>query len=233
MGRIALALVVAFALAGCGVRLTDAQAGQLSQAKADAQAAAACTDAQARAVLLTAAHNRLLAGLADLDLPPPVTAPAELVTPDGVPVLPKVEAEARAAKAAADDPPAGMLGVVLGGVGGVALAALGVLRFSPGAFGMVANLAHAYLAPRATRDMRAAQAKAAEVAEQAVVYGHTLAQAAKANGLGDAVEEINAKSAAVQDRLGIRPQVAAILAAVKARQGSPVASSAPTDRVPT
>jgi hypothetical protein len=146
-------------------------------------------------------------------------------------VLPKVEQEAEDAKAAADDPPSGMLGAILGGAGGVALLALSYLRFSPGAFGLVANLAHTFLAPKATRDMRAAQAKAAEVAEVAVAYGHTLAQAAKANGLGDKVEELNAQAAAVQDRLGIRPQVAAILAAVKA-QRAPVASPPPADRLP-
>lgn len=233
MTRFVLVTLAALFLTGCGVRLTDAQAQQFAQAKADAAAAARCADAEARSALLTAAHNRLLAGMADLDLPPAAVPAEELVEPDGAPVLPKVEAEVQAAQAAAEDPPSGFLGMVLGGVGGVALAALGVLRFSPGAFGMVANLAHTFLAPRATKDMRAAQAKATEVAEVAVAYGHTLAREAKAAGLGSKVEELNAKAAQAQDRLGIRSQVDAILAAVKARQAGavPVASPVPVGTV--
>jgi hypothetical protein len=231
MVRPALVLLAALLLVGCGRQITDAQAAQLSQARADAQAAARCADADARSALMLAAHNRLLAGLANLDLPAPARAPESLVTPEGAPIAAAVEAEAQEAKAAAEDPPSGMLGAILGGVGGVALLALSYLRFSPGAFGMVANLAHAYLAPKATRDMRAAQAKATEVAEVAIAYGHTLAQEAKAAGMKDLVDDVNARAAQAQDRLGLRPQVEAILAAVKAR-GAPVASPPPADRLP-
>lgn len=212
-----LVAVVLF-LASCGTRLTDAQAAQLSQAKADVEAAALTTDYEARSTLLTAAHNRLLAGLENLDLPAPQTPVEALVEKDGTPVLPAVEREREESRAAAESPPAGLSGLIWGGIGGVGLAALGLLRFSPGTFGLVANLAHNYLAPKATREMRDAQARATEVAEQAIAYGHQVTEAAKAAGLAPTVEVIQADMAKVQDKLGIRPQVQTILKRVKAKR---------------
>jgi len=221
--KLALVILAAVLLVGCeGYRVTDAQAAELAQARADTQAARlVATDNAARSALYQAAGARLMAGLADLDLPPPVVPVAALVTPAGEPVLPAVEEERSAATESEGDPPSGWLAAAAGVAGGIGLMALSVLRFSPGAFGLVANLAHTMLAPKATRDMRAAQAQAMGVAEEAVAYGHTLAQAATAAGHGSIVLGVQAEAARIQDRLGIRPQVRTILAAVKARAASP------------
>lgn len=221
--KLALAVLAAVLLVGCGGhRLTDAQARELAQARADTEAARlVATDNAARSALYQAAGARLMAGLADLDLPAPTVPVAALVTPAGEPILAAVEEERSAATESEGDPPSGWLAAAAGVAGGVGLMALSVLRFSPGAFGLLANLAHTVLAPKATRDMRAAQAKAMDVAHEAVAYGHTLAQAATAAGHGPLVLAAQAEAARIQDRLGIRPQVQTILAAVKARAASP------------
>ena len=213
--RIAV-LVCLVLLAGCKtVRLTEAQAVQVAQARADGQAAVATTDAAARSALLGAMASRLFAGTDNLDLPAPETAPDALVEASGAPVPAAVEREATAAKAAANDPPAGLLGLIAGTAGGIGLAALGVLRFSPGAFGLVANAAHALLAPKATKDMRQAQATALDVAHQAIAYGHAVTAIATDAGAGDQVRQVQATAAHIQDRLGLRDSVDAILSALK------------------
>jgi hypothetical protein len=213
-----LALALAFLLCGCAgvVRLTEDQAKQLAQADADAKAAALMADASASLDALRASAHRVLAACANLTLPPPETPPEAMVEPSGAPILASLAAEVTAAKAAADDPPSGLLGVIAGAAGGLGLAVLAALRFSPGAFGLVANLAHAFLAPKATRDMREAQARAQDVARQAIAYGHAVTTIAKDAGLGDQVHRVQATAGIVQDHLGIRPQVEVILAAVKA-----------------
>ena len=217
MKFIALACLC-FLLVGCATRLTDEQIAQLSQGKADVEASRLTVDLEARSALLQAAGARLMAGLADLDLPPPATPPAKLVDPAGQAFAPALQAETEAAKAAEASPPSGLLGLALAGAGGLALAALSVLRFSPGAFGLVANLAHTIMAPKATKEMREVQMKAVAVAEQAVQYGHQVTEAAKAAGLKPTVDLIQEEAGKVQDRLGIRSQVQAILAGVKSRQ---------------
>lgn len=228
MTRLPLALLAVLLLSGCaGQRtLTEAQAAELAQARADVAAARAVAvddsdpegDAKARAALYRAAAARLMAGLADVDLPPPATPPARLVDPAGAPLLPAVEAEEQAATASEEAPPPSAWGATLAWAGGVGLLVLGVLRTSPGAFGLLANLAHAALAPKATRDMRAAQAKAMEVAQEAIAYGHTVTEAARAAGLGPTVNKLQEDAGAVQDRLGIRPQVQTLLAQAKRRR---------------
>ena len=162
--RSLVAMLAVLLLVGCSRQLTDAQAAQLAQGKQDVIAARACTDQAARSALFQAAGARLMAGLNDLDLPPAAVPATTLVQPTGDPVPAAVEREVQESRAAEADPPSGVLGMVAGVAGGVGLLALSVLRFSPGAFGVVANLAHAYLAPKATRDMRAVQAQATAVA---------------------------------------------------------------------
>jgi len=230
---LSLGFLLGLFLTGCGTRLTDAQAKELAQAKADAAAAAACNDAAARNALFAACGYRVSAATAHLDLPEPMTLAAVLVQSDGTPNMPAVEQEVAAAKAAAEDPPSGMLGLILGGVGGVGLFALGILRSSPGAFGLVANVAHSILAPRATKDMRAAQAKAQDVADAAVAYGHAVTAAAIAAGLGDTVKQIQQQAAAGQDKLGIRPLVDAILAKYKTGRKPPLPGAAGVEHAPT
>jgi hypothetical protein len=219
MGKILL-LIAFFFLVGCDtVRLTQEQAKQLSQAKADTEAARLCTDLDARSALFQAVGARLMSGLADVDLPPPFTPASALVDPAGQPTG-LVHGELEAAKAAEEAPPSGWLNLALGAAGGLALTVLSVLRFSPGAFGLVANLAHTVLAPKATREMRAVQVKATAVAEQAIQYGHQVTEVAKAAGLGPTVIAIQEEAIKVQDKLGLRPQVQAILAGVKAQRAS-------------
>lgn len=212
-----LAFIAAFLVGCAGVRLTDAQAAQLSQAKADTQAARATTDEAARATLFQAVGSRVLAGLAEVDLPAPETPASALVAPDGTPVAGAVAAEFQASQAAEASPPPGRLSLALGAVGGLGLAALSVLRLSPGAFGAVANIAHTLLAPKATREMRKIEKQAVVVAQQAVQYGHTVTEVAKAAGLGPAVLSLQEDAGAVQDELGIREQIKTLLALAKQR----------------
>jgi len=237
-----LVALAAVSLGGC-VRMTDGQAAQAAQAKANMAAAGAIDKAaptaedpgayrHAAAVLREAALARMSAAMANLDLPAPETGP-DILAPAGVPAAPAITAESHAAAVAASDPPSGMLGMVLGCIGGVGLLAVGVLRHSPGAFGLLANLAHTVMAPKATKDMRAAQAKAADIADQAIAYGHAVTATAVAHGLGDKVEAVKAQAAQIQDRLGIRDHVAVILAKHKAggsgiRPAIPAPPSPPT-----
>ena len=214
MDRLAVALLAVLLLAGCA-RLTDAQAAQLAQAREDVVAARMCNDQAARSALFQAAGARLMAGLNDLDLPPAAVLATALVQPTGDPVLPAVEREQQKSRAAEADPPSGVLGMVAGVAGGVGLLALSVLRFSPGAFGVVADLAHTFLAPKATRDMRAVQAQATAVAQQAVAYGAAVTEVATAAGLRPTVETIKDRFGQEQDRLGIRPQIDTLLQAFK------------------
>ena len=206
-------------LGGCA-RLSPEQAAQLSQARANARASALTADQAARSTLAAAVAARLEAATANLDLPAPQRSPESLV-PAGSPDQAAIDAESRDAAADKDNPPAGVLGWVLGGVGSAALLALGVLRSSPGAFGLLANLAHTALAPRATREMRAIQVQAGTIAERAVAYGHSIATLAEANGLAEQVEALKSEAASEQDALGIRPQIATILAAIKAGHAAP------------
>jgi len=207
-----------FLLVGCATRLTDEQISQLSQGKADIEAARLTVDAEAFQKLMKAAAARVMAALANLELPVPATPVSTLVEKNGNPIPLAVEAESKAADAAEETPPSGLWGMLAAGAGGVGLLALSVLRFSPGAFGLVANLAHTILAPKATKEMREVQVKATAVAEQAIQYGHQVTEAAKAAGLKPTVDLIQEEAGKVQDRLGIRSQVQAILAGVKSRQ---------------
>jgi hypothetical protein len=214
--RIAAILFAVFMFAGCeGVRVTDAQAVQLSQARSDVIAARMTTDAAARSALFQAACARLKAGMNDLDLPPAPVPPTAFVAPDGSPIMGAIEKESNDARSAEADPPAGWGAVIAATAGGLGLMVLSVLRLSPGAFGLVANIAHTILAPKATKDMRAVQAKATDVAEQAIAYGHAVTQAAKDAGLGDEVAAIQARAIDMQNAIGIRPQIKTLLERAK------------------
>lgn len=216
MGKIFLLTLLV--LAGCdgSIRVTQEQANELAQSKADVEASRSTSDAAARSALLQAAGARLMAGLANVDLPAPKTPAAAMVQQDGTPIIPMIEQESRAAHEAEKDPPVGFWGMVAAGAGGVGLLALSILRFSPGAFGVVADLAHTYLAPKATKQMRAAQQEATAIAQQAVAYGHAVTQVAEAAGLKPSIEAVKTQFSEQQDRIGIKDQVDTILAAFKA-----------------
>lgn len=203
-------IAVVMCVAGCGTRITPDQASHLSQARADVQASREQTVDQPTAVkLLAAAGARTMAATENLDLPAPQTPPAVLIVP------PAPEQEMRAAQAAEKDPPVGMLGYIAAGVGGVGLAALGALRFMPGTFGVVADLAHNWLAPKATKQMRDVEQQSFAVAQQAVAYGHAVSTLAEQAGLGDKVEQLKSTFSDAQDKLGVKPQIDALLAAFK------------------
>jgi len=212
--KLVLVILALAGLTGCA-RLSDAQAVQLSQAKADVTAARMTVDPEARSALLMAAASRLMAGLNDLDLPPAPHPAQSLVDATGAPAAAAVAQEVQESKAAEQSPPSGILGMILAGAGGVGLLALSVLKLSPGAFGMVAQLAHTVLAPRATREMRAVQLEATAVAQQAVAYGHAVTQAAEAAGLKPTLEVLKDQFGRQQDDLGIRPQIDTLLQAFK------------------
>lgn len=220
MRRFIIIVCALLACVGC-TRLTDAQALQLSQARADATAAQSTSDGAARATLYQAAGCRLLAGLNDAELPPPIVAPSMLVNGSDMPIAAAVEQESHDAKAAQDDPPSGWVAVAAGIAGGLGLTALSILRFSPGAFGVVADLAHAWLAPKATKDMRAVQIQAVDVAREAVAYGQQVTAMATAAGLGERVEDIKSQAARIQNQLGLREPIQALLASVKNPDASP------------
>lgn len=231
MGKILTGIGIFFGtllLFGCSgsVRLTRAQAEQLSQSKADIEASRLTVDPDARSNLLMAAGARLMAAVANVDLPEPATPASQLVDPAGQPIAAAILAENSSAKAAEEAPPSGWVKVAAGVAGGLALTLLSVLRFSPGVFGAVANIAHTVLAPKATREMREVQLKATAVAEQAVQYGHAVTEMAKASGLGPTVLLLQEEAAKVQDKLGIRPQVKSILAGVKKSRGPTVKEEA-------
>ena len=210
-------MVVVFisCLTGCGTRLTDGQAAQLAQARADIQAGRSTSDATAANDLLHAAAARTMSAVADLSLPEPLTAPSALIAKDGAPDSAAIKVEHERAAAAEQDPPSGWAGTVLAWAGGAGLLVLGAMRFSPGIFGVVADLAHQFLAPLATRQMRERQVQGAQIAEQAVAYGAAVTDAARAAGLGEEIRDIQVAAAEVQDRLGIREQTRAILAQFK------------------
>lgn len=204
-----------FLLVGCPARLTDEQAAQLAQGKADIEAARITVDAEAFQKLMRAAAARVMAALANLELPAPATPVSDLVEKSGQPIPVAIEAESKAAAAAEETPPVGIWGMIAAGAGGVGLLALSVLRFSPGAFGMVASLAHTILAPKATKEMREAERSAVVIAHQAVAYGHAVGELAEAAGLKPSVEAVKTQFSDAQDALGIRPQVDTILQAFK------------------
>ena len=211
---ILMSVLLISCLSGCsGPRLTDAQAAELAQARANTCAARRASDVDAANTLTRAACARSMAAIADLELPDPATPDTALVATDGTPHADVIHAESVAADASEKHPPEG--NHAWAWVGGAGLLALGVLRLSPGLFGGVANLAYAYLAPLATRQMRERQQQGALIAEHAIAYGAAVTATATAAGLGEQVERIKVVAAVAQDRLGIRDQVQAILASFK------------------
>jgi hypothetical protein len=222
----ALLIAAVLFLASCasGTRLTDAQAKEIAQAKANLEAARAMEqfvtalgDAGVviRDRLYQAAAHRFDAATANVELPAPATPAAALVGPAG-PNEPVITKEAEDAKVSAGNPPPSQWGMIGGIAGGVGLAALGLLRFSPGVFGGVAQLAHTFLAPKATREMRAVEKQSVAVAQQAVAYGHAVTQVAKQAGMESEVERVKDAFGKAQDQLGVREQIDAILSAYKA-----------------
>jgi len=208
-------ILLCFLLTGCATRLTDEQITQLSQGKADIEAARLTVDAEAFQALMKAGAARVMAALANLELPIPATPVSDLVEKNGNPIPVAIEAESKAAAAAEETPPSGLWGMIAAGAGGVGLLALSVLRFSPGAFGLVANLAHTFLAPKATKEMRAAEREAVAITHQAVAYGHAVTTLAETAGLKPSVEAVKTQFSEAQDALGIRDQMGTILQAFK------------------
>ncbi len=215
------AVCLILAMTGCGTRLTDGQAEQLAQARADVVAARTSTDQAASYELLQASAARQMAAVADLSLPEPMTPVSALVAADGAPHMAAIASERKAADAAEIDPPSGWAGAVLAWAGGAGLLVLGAMRLSPGIFGAVSDLAYGYLAPLANRQIRQRQQQATVVAEHAVAYGAAITATATAAGLGPQVEMIKDSAAETQDRLGIRDQVQAILASLKTSHAEP------------
>jgi len=209
-----VALMLTF-MAGCAARITEEQAQQLAQGKADVEAARLTSDQEAFQKLIKSAAARFMSAVANMQLPAPATKVDDLVGKDGTPVLPAVEREVIAAAAAEETPPVGFWGLVAAGAGGAGLLALSVLRFSPGVFGAVASIAHTLLAPQATKEMREAERKATVLAQQAVAYGHAVTEVAEAAGLKPSVEAVKTKFSEEQDALGIRTQMCTILQAFK------------------
>lgn len=207
-------LAIAFlVLLGCDrVSFTREQAQEVAQAREDFRAAQASAATEAREVLWLAGANRLEAGTANAELPPPFTPAAALVSSTSA-----VAQESEDAQAAKDNPPPGWGSQVWAGLGGAAVFVLGLLRMSPGFYGMAAGLLHSLLAPRLVREERKAQVAAQDTATAAVAFGRDLVQVATAAGLGDKVEEVKAKAGELQDRTGVRPYVDAILDALKGK----------------
>ncbi len=212
----------ALSLTGCsflGHRISDEQAEQLAQGKADVEASrlVEVEDPAAAALLRQAAAARLMAAIANFTaLPAPMTPVALLVdTATNKPIPEAIEAEHKAADAAEVDPPVGQTGKLLAGIAGIGLTALLILRTSPGAFGLFADLAYKIAAPLASKEARKVEKKAVVIAENAVAYGAALTKTAREAGLGEQVNEIQVAAGQVQDSLGIREQTKAILAAFK------------------
>lgn len=95
-----LSILAILLLVGCDgpVRLTPEQAAQLAQAKADIEASRLTVDPDARSNLLMAAGARLMAAVANVDLPEPATPASKLVDPAGQPIAAAILAENSSAK---------------------------------------------------------------------------------------------------------------------------------------
>lgn len=215
MNRILLlALVVAGCLFSSCARFTDEQAAQLSQGKSDVVAARSTSDQSARNALYAAAGARLMAGVFDVDLPPPAVSPQELVAADFTPIQPAVDREVQESRAAEKDPPAGGGAWAWVGAGGLAL--LGLIRFTPGVSGMAADLAYNLLAPKMSREVDRKAHELYQHGAAVVQYGVEMAHVAEAVA-PDQAKLVQDKAIAIQAKLGIADTVKALVEAAKAR----------------
>lgn len=208
-------VMAGFLFSSC-TRLSDGQAQALAEAKAGA---AVILDDDLWGSLDPTSRDRIAHGVAgfiagstqEADLPPPAfEAPRIAADP-----IPFEGAGTKSARSPESGVGAGVWGMV--GAGGLAL--LGLLRFVPGAGGMVANLAYAYIAPKVDRitDRKAHQLYQHGAA--VVEYGVQMANIAEATAPAVAAE-VQARAMAIQDRLGIREVVVDLVAAAKARSAS-------------
>lgn len=154
-----------------------------------------------------------MAGLHDVDLPEPTTPASKLVAPDGTPTA-AVPEEVKQSSAAEKEPPSG--GSTWAWIAGGGLAALGLLRFVPGAGGMVADLAYSYFASRSSKDVDKKAHQLYQHGAAVVQYGVEMAHVAEAvdPALAKVIQD---KAAGVQQRLGIKETVEQLVVAAKAR----------------
>lgn len=220
-------VMAGFLFSSCA-RLSDGQAQALSEAAAGA---AVILDDQLWGSLDPTSRERIAHGVAGFikgatqqaELPPPVFVPAKIAADP----IPFEDAGAKSARSPETGYGAGVWGAV--GAGGLAL--LGLLRFVPGAGGLVANLAYAYIAPKVDRitDRKAHQLYQHGAA--VVEYGVQMANIAEATAPAVAAE-VQARAVAIQDRLGIRQVVVDLVAAAKASVSASTVRSFPPDSAP-
>jgi hypothetical protein len=213
--------LVACVMAGClfsscAVRLSDGQAQALSEAAAGA---AVILDDDLWGSLDPTSRERIAHGVAGFikgatqqaELPPPAFVPAKIAADP----IPFEDAGAKSARSPETGYGAGVWGAV--GAGGLAL--LGLLRFVPGAGGLVANLAYAYIAPKVDRITDAKAHQLYQHGAAVVEYGVQMAKVAEV-AAPDLAGEIQDRAIALQNRLGIRKTVADLVAAAKAKAAS-------------
>lgn len=215
-----VAVMAAVFFSSCaGVRLSDAQAQNLADAQAGAEV---ILDDRLWQGMDPVGRERIAAGVAgfirgcaqNAELPPPRFATPTIVA-DPLPY-------ATAGGKAASEPATGIGAGVLGGIAAGGLALLGLLRFVPGAGGMVANLAYAFIAPKVDRVTDAKAHALYQHGAAVVQYGVEMANVAEAVAPAEAAA-IQAKAVDLQKRLGIQSTVSALVEAAKAsaRSGQP------------
>jgi hypothetical protein len=210
MNRILLlAVVVAGCLLSSCTRITEEQGKQLAQAKADVEAARQVEDQEARNALYASASSRLMAGLFDVELPPPFV-PAATLARDPV----AVQTEVKESMAAEKDPPSGT-GTAWAWIAGGGLAALGLLRFVPGAGGMVANLAYSYFASKVDKDVDRKAHQLYQHGAAVVQYGVEMAHVAEAVAPAEAAA-IQERAIEIQQKLGLKETIEQLVVAAKA-----------------
>jgi hypothetical protein len=209
-----LCVMAAVFLSSCaGVRLSDDQAQDLSGAVAGADVVLddklwGSLDPTSRERIALGIAGFLKGATADVDLPKPSFNPVTIAADP-----PKYET---AGIQSARDPAPGISAGVWGMIGAGGLAALGLLRFVPGAGGMVANLAYAYIAPKVDRVTDEKAHQLYQHGAAVVDYGIQMAHVAEAAS-PELAAAVQAKAVELQKRLGIQSTVADLVEAAKAR----------------
>lgn len=187
---------MALLLCSCDLRMSEGQAQQLAQAREDINASSNEPDATQRLGLMAAANNRVLAAVANLELPEPITNAQDLTGPAN---KANAEKEAQEANSAKHNPPEGPANypAIAGGIGlfGIGLAMrLGLL----GPFG---NILLSAVTPLAKREQQKSAGLLEEAAKAAVAYGHKVTTAAQGAGIN--LEDIKSEAIAANQSLGI------------------------------
>lgn len=204
--------VMAAAFFSSCARLSDGQAQALAEAKAGADV---ILDDRLWGSLDPTSRERISHGVAgfirgatqDADLPAPEFATT---------TIPSVASQYETAGTKSAREPANGFGAgVWGMIGAGGLAALGLLRFVPGAGGMVANLAYAYIAPKVDRITDSKAHQLYQHGAAVVQYGVDMANVAEAVN-PQAAAIVQAESIALQKKLGIQSTIAAMVTAAKA-----------------